>query len=317
MASLSNAGRDVAMEAGDREKQGMNADGLEERPQITWKNWLNLVMYVVNTIVTYTSLAGIFGATNTELSKKYQTLVTPSGWAFSIWGPIFIWEGIFVIVQLLPSFRQKNLVSLVSPWWWSLCIMQCAWTIAFAQDQITLALIFMISILASLLGIVWSTDGLSMTTSEYFLLRAPFSLQLGWIIAATVVNANVQADSTKTSQEGLLALAILSKAVVLAVVTLFTFGVRSPDPIVGFVAAWAFAGVSSELGNPTSINDPTRFNPSTWDDVILGGLKNAAMFISLLALMLAVIAIGLRMKSQKMHNSEGESSSDDSSDSQL
>merc|ERR1712232_1374032 len=97
-----------------------------------------------------------------------------------------------------------KVVMRVSPWWWALCIAQVAWTLAFAQEQIALALVFMFSILASLLGVSWNTDGLRMSVKEYFLLRAPFSLQLGWIIAASVVNTNVQADAARASQESLL-----------------------------------------------------------------------------------------------------------------
>lgn len=264
---------------------------------LSWKNWMNLVAYLVNTIVTYTSLTGIFGATNTELSNKYQTLVTPAGWAFSIWGPIFIWEGVFVIAQFFARFRQSNTVLQISPWWWSLCVFQSLWTLAFAQDLITVAMLLMFGILASLLGVAWSTDGEQLSVVEYFLLRSPLSLQLGWIIVASTLNVNVQADALKASQETLLALAVLSNAALLAVVTAFTLAVKSPDPIVGVVAAWAFAGIHNELSDPMKLNDPTRFNPSTWDVVTLGGLQTAALIICSLSAAMAVVAATLRIVS--------------------
>lgn len=301
MAS-SNECIDLAMESGERvasQDQEVpsqsSVDGPVTKPKIIWKNWLNLASYIANAIVTYTSLTGVYGGTNTELSSKYQTLVTPSGWAFSIWGPIFMWEAVFVLAQFFPSFRKSILVMKVSPWWWSLCIMQIAWTVAFAQEQITLSLIFMLSILGSLLAIAGSTDGLRMTALEYVLLRAPFSLQLGWIIAASVVNINVQADAAKSSQQFLLAIAVLSNAIVLAIVTIFTFAVRSPDPIIALVVAWAFAGIATELNNPINLNNPTRFNASIWNEVILGGLKSVAICISVLSLALVVIATALRV----------------------
>jgi len=182
----------------------------------SWKNWFNLCALIVNTVITYTSLTGAFGKTNTELSNKYQTLVTPAGWAFSIWGPIFIWETIFVVAQFFPRFRRSEVVLRMSPWWWALCGFQCCWTFAFAQDQVTLALIFMLLILSSLLGVAWSTDGLNLSIAEYLLLRAPLSLQLGWIICAAAVNINVQADALKASQSSLLAVAILTYAAVVS-----------------------------------------------------------------------------------------------------
>jgi len=270
-------------------------DTSKDVPTIGWKNWLNLVAYVVNSVVTYTSLTGIYGETNTELSNRYQTLVTPSGWAFSIWGPIFIWEAVFVVAQFFPRFRQSTAVLHISPWWWGLCTFQTVWTLVFAQDWVTFACVLMLGILVCLLGVAWSTDGEQMSAADYFLLRAPLSLHLGWIIVASTLSVNVQADALSASQETLLALAVLSSALVLAVVTAFTLAVKSPDPIIGLVAAWAFAAISSELSNPVKLNDPARFNPSTWDMVTLGGLQKAALGTCVLSAAMAVAAAGFRI----------------------
>jgi hypothetical protein len=265
------------------------------RTPLSALNLATVAAYLVNFIVTYTSTTGIFGATNGDLSNKYQTLVTPDSWAFIIWAPIFIWEGIFAFGQLCPGLRGSKVVKLVSPWWIGLCVFQCAWTIVFAREWITVALICMLCILASLFGVAWDTDGLSMSLAEYFVVRAPLSLQLGWIIAASCVNVNVQVDAAKASQDTLLAFAILTNAAVLGVVAVFTFAVKSPDPFVGFVAAWAFLAVRSELANPGPLNDPDRFNPSTWDVVILDALQKAALGISVACLIMAVLATAMRI----------------------
>lgn len=42
------------------------------------------------------------------VSAAYPTLFTPAGWAFAIWGLIFIMEGVFAIYQLLPSVRSTT-----------------------------------------------------------------------------------------------------------------------------------------------------------------------------------------------------------------
>ena len=51
-------------------------------------NLVNMLAYVLNVVVTYgIGVGGIFDLpTNDELSAKYQTLVTPVGWGFAIWG---------------------------------------------------------------------------------------------------------------------------------------------------------------------------------------------------------------------------------------
>jgi len=42
------------------------------------------------------------------VSAAYPTLFTPAGWAFAIWGLIFIMEGVFAVYQLLPSVRDTK-----------------------------------------------------------------------------------------------------------------------------------------------------------------------------------------------------------------
>lgn len=216
--------------------------------------------------------------------------MAPASWAFSIWGPIFIWEFVFVVAQFFPQFRHSKTTLGISPWWWAACAFQSAWTLAFPQDWITVSAVLMFCILASLLGISWSMDGQQRSTAEYFFLRAPFSLHLGWIIAASAVNANLLADSLKASQETLLALFVLSSAVVLAIVTAFTLAVKSPDPIIGLVSAWAFAAIYSELGDPVKLSSPSRFNPMTWDTVTVRALQVSALAICMLSAVMAVVA---------------------------
>jgi TRAP-type C4-dicarboxylate transport system permease small subunit len=47
---------------------------------------------------------------NSELSDKYQTLVTPNSFAILIWAVILTFQGIFTISQLFPRFRGKKMV---------------------------------------------------------------------------------------------------------------------------------------------------------------------------------------------------------------
>ncbi|CAE7447640.1 unnamed protein product [Symbiodinium natans] len=209
--------------------------------KLGWRNWANLAAYVVNFATTYASLTGLFGATNTDLSAKYQTLVTPAGYAFSIWGPIFIWEGIFAVTQMLAKFRSSQLIFDMTPFWLSACAFQCAWTLAFAQEMITLAFVCMLGILASLLAGMARSDLQPVTTSEFWLVRAPFSLHAGWIIAASAVNLCVMADRLHAAPSTQLALAMLSFAAVVGLVSILSFAPRG-DAIVGLVASWALAG---------------------------------------------------------------------------
>jgi len=198
-------------------------------------------------------------------------------------------------------------VAAIAPWWWGACAAQAAWTLAFAQEVIPLSLAFMVGILACLFGVALSTDGMTMPAAEYWLLRAPFSLHLGWIVAASVVNANVAADYSRASPGELLGLAVASYAAVAAIATAFIVAFRSPDPIACLVVSWAFAGVRAELGNASNLNDPKRFNPHVWDQVTLEGLRIAALYVSFGALGLACCGGVLRLLAARRSASENKS----------
>jgi len=265
-----------------------------------WKNWANLIAYAANFGVTYGSLTGIFGPTNTTLSAKYQTLVTPAGWAFAIWGPIFIWEGVFAVAQMLPSNRNRPVVDVITPWWLAACAFQIAWTFFFAQERIVGALVCMLSILVCLLGGILSADRLpEISVKDFWLLRAPFSLHGGWIVAASAVNFSVLADYLRGSPEVMLAVAIASFAGVAANTALFAVASPRGDPVVCFVAAWALGAVSSELVEAKLLKDPTRFNYYDWPQLVLDSLHLASLSLSVCCLAIGLLAVARRLASPK------------------
>jgi hypothetical protein len=263
---------------------------------LNWKNWLNLVSYMLNLAVTYTSITGAFGESNTVLSKKYQTLVTPAGWAFSIWGPIFIWEGVFAVTQMLPAFRSLASVQSVAPWWWAACACQVTWSFVFAQDIVTGATLLMLSILVCLVGLVAFGDRKRGSTAEYWLIRAPFALQLGWIIVASELSLNVQADSMKASPATLLMLAILSLVFLLCLVTVATIAAPLPNPIVCFVGFWACMGIYAELGNAENLLSTSKYNPIAWDPYVLNAVRGASLIVGLVSLACLALAAVLRLR---------------------
>ncbi|CAJ1423559.1 unnamed protein product [Effrenium voratum] len=276
-----------------------------EKP--SWRNWANLVAFVLNLGITYGSLTGIFGKTNTDLSAKYQTLVTPAGWAFSIWGPIFIWEGVFAATQMCQKWRDSSVVVSMTPFWLAACAFQCLWTVTFAQEQILLSCICMLGILLSLLaGIAW-TDRRMFPASDFWLLRAPFSLHGGWIVAASAVNINVLGDRFQAEPDTQLALAIVSLGVVFALVSRFGTAPRG-DAIICLVAAWALAAIYAELGKAEHLKDPTRFNFYDWPDLDLRAVRLSALILSLSSLGLAVVATIRRLTWQGTKHQQAEAS---------
>ena len=63
-----------------------------------------------NTILTFFGPAMFNFPTNVELADRYATLVTPTWWTFSIWIIIFLFQGIFVIIQMMEEYRLLPII---------------------------------------------------------------------------------------------------------------------------------------------------------------------------------------------------------------
>lgn len=225
------------------------------------QNYINLASFVLNVGLTYAiGVAGIGGLpNNSELSAKYQTLVTPAGWAFTIWPVIFAFQAAFAITQMLPSFRGLAEVQQgVSYWFLAACIFQMGWTIVFALEAISISVAMILFILVSILGLVFSQEK---TVSDpdvgeikiYWLLKFPHQIWGGWILAASAVNVNVLLVELELSVPLQLSAAIVSIAVLHAAALSFTFYGEKPNYVFPAVLAFATGGIASELSNPQSL----------------------------------------------------------------
>jgi hypothetical protein len=209
---------------------------------------LNLAAFGANTLVTYAlgstdKIGKLIGAkSNKQMSDKYPTLVTPKGYAFAIWAPIFLLEGGFSVWQLYQS--DSNLLA-ASPYWCTGCMLQAAWTIAFAFDNVTFSTVLLGGIAAAV-GSAYSciqridTSG---STVDYVLSAFPFALHAGWLVAATLVNINIATVAAKASPQLQLRLAWASEIVAAVLGT--TLSVYFYEPTFMMVGAWALRAISA------------------------------------------------------------------------
>jgi hypothetical protein len=206
-------------------------------------NYLNAAAYATNLFVTYgVGAGGVFGTpSNGELSAKYQTIVTPAGWAFSIWGIIFVSELIWTLYQLTPAYRYSPLVREGVSWYFiGVCAAQIAWTLMFSFEFIAASLAAMLSILYCLVKIVTTQYKLddNIPTRDYWLLKFPFSIHAAWIVAASLVNTNLVLVKFQASADVQYTAALMSLGVLLLITT-YVLHLTSPDFVVPLVSAWA------------------------------------------------------------------------------
>ncbi|GAB2549257.1 tryptophan-rich sensory protein [Spirosoma aerophilum] len=224
------------------------------------------VMFSIITLIVmnYLSNVGAFGGqTNKVISDKYHTLITPAGYAFSIWGIIFLGLLAFAIYQGLGSQRTNPRFRAIG-WWVVLnALGNAVWSPLFNNELIGVALVVILVMLFSLVIIeqrllqrvavpVIQTDPdvtlpeSPATPTETWLARIPFSIYFGWLTVATILNVTVFLKATDFSLMGLSeqtwAMAMLVVGLLVGAVVFNRF--RSVAYILVFT--WAYAAIAVE-----------------------------------------------------------------------
>lgn len=172
----------------------------------------NGIALMVTIIFNYLSNTGIFnGNTMSSVSEQYQNNFTPAGYAFSIWGLIYLGLLAFVIYQGKSLFQKDQSASsdhektIYQVGWWFVisCIANCLWIIAWLYEYTGLSVLIMTVLLFSLLKIVIRTrmelDNPPFKTIAF--VWWPFCIYSGWITVALI--ANIAAYLTKIEWSGM------------------------------------------------------------------------------------------------------------------
>ncbi|MBL7576032.1 hypothetical protein [Peptoniphilus asaccharolyticus] len=79
------------------------------------KSLINLLFYIVMVIVNYMGI--INGLAQKDVSEIYTTIVTPAGYAFSIWGLIYTLLLVSMVALLINAEKSgyREVVEKISP----------------------------------------------------------------------------------------------------------------------------------------------------------------------------------------------------------
>lgn len=126
-----------------------------------------------------------------DRSDSVRTLITPSGWAFAIWGPLFLGSAIFAVWQALPGQRHSDLLRDIG--WYAVVALAAQGVWAIYTQFANLTFISALIIITSLVGLLAVLRRLSdhagrFTTGERWVAGLTFSALAAWLTAATIVN---------------------------------------------------------------------------------------------------------------------------------
>lgn len=196
-----------------------------------------LVFFIVMIIVNYA-----VGSSVGDVANKYETLIQPAGYAFSIWGVIYI--ALFAwIMRMLLVKNSRDKIQITLQWMPAInFLLNSIWIITFTQEWI---LVSTLVIFTLWLTILWMYIQIS-KHNYHWLDRLPLSLYLGWVSLATIVNIFTWFEQIAVTypapfDETLIVTLVLGAvAVILVLLT-----IRSRDWIIPLVALWTYIAIMS------------------------------------------------------------------------
>lgn len=153
----------------------------------------------------YFNAVGINGNTMSSLSEKYNSLFTPAGYAFSIWGVIFLAlsvQAIFLIVRAFKPEKDQTAISQIGLGIFIANMLNILWVYAWLSESTGVSVAIMALILITLLSVVVRTnmERWDAPLKIIVFIWWPICLYSGWIAVATI--ANISAMLVKVGWTG-------------------------------------------------------------------------------------------------------------------
>ncbi len=190
--------------------------------------------------------AGVLFDTQTgAVSDSIRTGITPAGWAFSIWGVIFLGVLVFAAYQARPATRGPRYDAIALPFI-AANLLNGLWQLPWLSRLFGVAAIVICGILASLVWLYIRLDWMGMSKSERLALGVPTSLFFAWLCVATPLNITVS----------LVAIGWTGAAFWPALLVLIVSGIgavilwRTGDVAFAAVLVWAFAAILAKNALP-------------------------------------------------------------------
>ncbi|WP_138495184.1 tryptophan-rich sensory protein [Paenibacillus pinistramenti] len=217
--------------------------------------WWNIIFYLIMIAVNAAAvIIPLGGHTTGELSDKYHTPVTPAGYAFMIWSLIYLLLAGFCIYQFRRFTEHRDSVRSIGFWFVLSCVFNAGWILLWQNQLVAASVLDMIALLVTLVIIYRKTRLIpDPTRGEQFFLRLPFSLYLGWICAALLVNMAAVLQKNSWGGQGLqldgIAIVLLALGAAAALITAF----RGRDFILPLALVWAYSAIAFEQKDTVNV----------------------------------------------------------------
>ncbi|MBD2724494.1 hypothetical protein [Hymenobacter armeniacus] len=208
-----------------------------------WR-WLTALAIWGTIFLNYYSNTHPFnGQTMGQVSAKYPTLLTPAGYAFSIWGPIFLGLLVYSGWQLRPAQRQLSLPDALARPLTLACVATSAWVVLFAYEMILPSVGVMLLLLGCLIVAYGRARRRIFADAAPALAGVPFSLFLGWISVASAINITIGLRQLGWQTAEGLSLVFTIILLMVLVGLAFVISRAFRDMVFPLVVAWALVAI--------------------------------------------------------------------------
>jgi len=192
---------------------------------------------------------GVFdGKTVGAVSAKYNTLIAPAGYAFAIWGMIYLLLIMYVGYQWYSNYKKQNNDEIQPPGlWFSIANLSNGfWIVAWLNEALLLSVLLILLLLISLIVLTVKLR-LEIPDAPKRIVTFvwwPIAVYLGWIIVASVSNIAVYLVSMGWTggliSEIIWTIVMISIATFIYIILVFSRNLRET----AMVGIWAFIAIA-------------------------------------------------------------------------
>jgi hypothetical protein len=245
------------------------------------KNREKVILQIGNLIVPILCFVFI-GLSNLDFStvfnsSAYPNLLNPAPITFAIWGPIFIFQGLFYFYQArdlfkppekkidMPYVHEVSVFFMLS--WISTTIWYALWASGFVWPAVAAMYTYLLTSLGAYLRL--GINKRERPLREHLFVTVAWSMLCGWVTVATIVNTTTGFVSLgfNPAPIGEVGWTILLLAVVLVIY--ISALVTRNDYVFACVGLWAAIGVIVERLDPLNAPQPEIILVSTIGAIVL------------------------------------------------
>ncbi len=197
--------------------------------------------------------------------------ITPANYAFAIWGLIYIGLIAYGIYQLRPAQRRDPTLQRVSTLLIVACVAQIVWVYLFTMSLFWFSVIAMLVILLSLIGayLQLGIGKARVLRDRFWFAHIPFSIYLGWISVASIVNVASALYISNWNGWGISGAIWTAIMLVVATAIAAIIAMQRADITFTCVFIWAYIAIAIRQID----------NPIIWITAVLGAIVLGSLLV--------------------------------------